>query len=251
MPQKPRKRNVLVRSHHISYAICSCTFLDKLVKLWKAAAYAFFALLPEIEYDSRGHVYHAFRCLNCTHKVSWYPDTADAGLTGALRCHIRKCWGEDVLSAADNTNDLTKSHEVVDKELSKKKPKNGSIVAMLKRFRSKIVSYSTCPHTKTEVHLRPFKIFADRGFKSLMKTGQLKHYIPHPTTVSCDTKTVFAKMHRHISNYLRKLDGLLSFATDAWTLPNHRAYIALTVHFVCEDGTPIKMILDFIEVPKV
>ncbi|PBK73743.1 hypothetical protein ARMSODRAFT_868845, partial [Armillaria solidipes] len=78
-----------------------------------------------------------------------------------------------------------------------------------------------------------------------------KHYIPHLTTVSHDTKTVFAKTHRHISNYLQKLNGLLSFATDAWTSPNHRAYIALTVHFIHEDGTPIKMILDFIEVPKV
>ncbi|KAK0431228.1 hypothetical protein EV421DRAFT_1743287 [Armillaria borealis] len=59
--------------------------LDKLAQLWKAAVYAFFTPLPDIEYNDSGHVYHAFRCLNCPHKVSWYPDTADASSTGALR----------------------------------------------------------------------------------------------------------------------------------------------------------------------
>ncbi len=51
--------------------------------------------------------------------------------------------------------------------------------------------------------LRPFNLFADRGFKSLMKTGRPQHYIPHPTTVSRDTKTVFARTRNRIAKYLR------------------------------------------------
>ncbi|KAK0435048.1 hypothetical protein EV421DRAFT_1717055 [Armillaria borealis] len=186
---------------------------EKLVKLWKAPIYAFFAPVPDIAYDDDNHVYHAFRCLNCPHKISCYPDTADAGSTGALRHHIRKCWGDDVLAAADATKDLTKSCEVIDKELGKRKPKNGSIVSMLKRFGSKVISYSTRAHTKTEVcaecvhwcaeSLWPFNLFADRGFKSLMKMGQPQHYIPHPMTVSHDTKTVFMRTRNHIAKYLR------------------------------------------------
>ncbi|KAK0438184.1 uncharacterized protein EV420DRAFT_1280157, partial [Desarmillaria tabescens] len=205
--------------------------LEKLAQLWKAAAYAFFAPLPEIEYDSNSRVFHAFQCLNCTCKVTCYPDTADAGSTGALWHHIHKCWGDDVLAAADDAKDLKKSREIVGKELAKSKPKNGSIVMMLKRFGSKIVTYATHSHTKTEVcaesvrwcaeSLRPFNLFADHGFKCLMKTGRPQHYIPHPTTVSRDTKTVFAKTCNHISKYLRKLTRMLSFATDAWTSPNH------------------------------
>lgn len=89
--------------------------------------------------------------MNCTHKVIQYPDTADAGLMGSLQCHICKCWGEDVLAAADGAKNLVKSCKVVRKELAKNKPKNRCIVVMLKRFRSKVISYSTCPHTKTEV----------------------------------------------------------------------------------------------------
>ncbi|PBK66582.1 hypothetical protein ARMSODRAFT_890327, partial [Armillaria solidipes] len=184
------------------------SILEKLVKLWKAPVYVFFSPVPDIAYDDDSHVYHAFHCLNCPHKISRYPDMADAGSTGALQHHIQKCWGDEVLAAADAMNDLTKSHEVVDKELRKHKPKNGSIVSMLKRFGSKVISYSTRAHTKTEnmfsplinaesVHwcaesLQPFNLFTDYSFKCLMKTGWPQHYILYLTTVSHDTKTIFA-----------------------------------------------------------
>ena len=41
--------------------------------------------------------------------------------------------------------------------------------------------------------------------------------------------------------------GVLSFATDTWTSPNHKAYIAVTVHFE-ENGVPISMLLDLVQV---
>lgn len=44
-------------------------------------------------------------------------------------------------------------------------------------------------------------------------------------------------------------DGSLSFGTDAWTSPNHKAYVAITVHFK-EAGTPISMLLDLVELAK-
>ncbi|KAJ8474625.1 hypothetical protein ONZ51_g7088 [Trametes cubensis] len=40
--------------------------------------------------------------------------------------------------------------------------------------------------------------------------------------------------------------GRVSFTTDGWTSPNHRAYIALGVHFE-KDGVPMSMLLDFVE----
>ena len=42
-------------------------------------------------------------------------------------------------------------------------------------------------------------------------------------------------------------DGSLSFATDAWTLLNHKAYVAVTVHFE-EKGVPVSMLLDIVDV---
>jgi hypothetical protein len=41
----------------------------------------------------------------------------------------------------------------------------------------------------------------------------------------------------------------LSFATDAWTSPNHRSFIALTVYFE-QDGTPVCLLLDIVELAK-
>ena len=39
------------------------------------------------------------------------------------------------------------------------------------------------------------------------------------------------------------------FATDVWTSPNHRAFIAVTVHFE-EKGVSISMLLDIVEVAQ-
>ncbi|KAG6904949.1 hypothetical protein DXG01_006071, partial [Tephrocybe rancida] len=44
-------------------------------------------------------------------------------------------------------------------------------------------------------------------------------------------------------------DGKLSFQTDAWTSPNHCAYVALVVNFEIK-GTPISTILNVVEVPE-
>jgi hypothetical protein len=97
--------------------------------------------------------------------------------------------------------------------------------------------------------MRPFKIVEDRGFRKLMKTGRLAYYIPSKITVSRDVKKVFVKCCQRIARSLQGYEGALSFATDAWTSPNHKPYIAVTVHFERE-GNPIAMLLDLIEVAR-
>lgn len=49
---------------------------------------------------------------------------------------------------------------------------------------------------------------------------------------------------------MKEYNGELNFATDAWTSPNHRAYVAITVHLAWE-GKPLVLVLDFIEVAEV
>lgn len=41
----------------------------------------------------------------------------------------------------------------------------------------------------------------------------------------------------------------MSFATDAWTSPNHKAFVAVTVHFQ-KDGVLVAMLLDLVEVAE-
>ena len=114
--------------------------------------------------------------------------------------------------------------------------------------------------------IRPFTIVKDRGFQSLMKTGQPKCYIPSPETVSRNVKKVFVQCRQRIAtmlqvgdkcvnmvlelnilNLLQGYDSALNFATDAWTLPNHKAYVAVTVHFE-QDSVPVAMLLDLVKV---
>lgn len=112
--------------------------------------------------------------------------------------------------------------------------------------------------------MRPFSIVEDEGFKTLMKTGRPNHYIPKRRTVARDVRYVFKKTKKRIAKILRvsvilpkndidltqtyqEHQGALSFATDAWTSPNHTPYVAITVHME-EKGVPVSLLLDIVRV---
>ena len=46
---------------------------------------------------------------------------------------------------------------------------------------------------------------------------------------------------------MQEYEGELNFATDAWTSPNHRSFVTVTVHFE-QQGIPISLLLDIVEV---
>jgi len=46
---------------------------------------------------------------------------------------------------------------------------------------------------------------------------------------------------------LQEHKGWLNFTTDVWMSPNHKVFIAVTVHFKI-DGVPMCMLLDLVEV---
>ena len=96
---------------------------------------------------------------------------------------------------------------------------------------------------------RPFKIMEDCGFQSLMKTGRPEYYIPSVTTVSQDVKKVFVNVRKRMAKMLQEYEGELNFATDAWTSSNHKAFVAVTVHFEA-NGTPMCILLDIVEVAE-
>ena len=100
-----------------------------------------------------------------------------------------------------------------------------------------------------------------------MKTGHPAYYLPLPLTVSCDVQMVFSWTWKWIAKMLRvrkascqkrrkltinnkEYDGALNFATDAWTSPNHRAFVAVTVHLE-QKGVPLCLVLDVVEVAQV
>lgn len=82
-----------------------------------------------------------------------------------------------------------------------------------------------------------------------MKTGRPEYHIPSPSTISRDVKLVFANVRQRIAQMLQTYDGDINFAMDGWTSPNHKAFVAITVHLEYE-GEPLAMLLDIVEVTK-
>ncbi len=83
-----------------------------------------------------------------------------------------------------------------------------------------------------------------------MKTGRPGYYIPSPSTCSRDAKAAFARARTKMARILREYEGKVSFATDAWTSPNHHAFMAVTAHLE-HNGEPLCFLLDIVEVAKV
>ncbi|KAG6824325.1 hypothetical protein H0H92_007188, partial [Tricholoma furcatifolium] len=231
--------------------------LEKMQKGWHTSVYALFKPDPKIIYDKSGRKSHVFACTakGCRTKVTRYLDTKDVQSTSNMRKHVRKCWGEDVLEATDSA----KNKNIARKDVIEKYKKNGSITVAFKRKGNGNITYSHRQHTKTQtrtkiVHwvtesYRLFAIVKDRGFNCLMKTGRPGYYLPHPTTVSRNVKTVFLRARKWIGRMLQEYNGHLSFATDAWTSPNHCPYIVVTVHFFMK-SKPISLLLDIVEVAE-
>ncbi|RPD52240.1 hypothetical protein L226DRAFT_438013, partial [Lentinus tigrinus ALCF2SS1-7] len=159
-------------------------------------------------------------------------DTKDAQSTGNLRKHARRCWGDDTIERADEADDADEVRLTIVKGLLR----DGSITAHFARKKG-VVTYSHRPHTKAETRL------------SLMKTGRPEYYIPSPTTISRDAKNVFVGARAKIAKMLREYQGKISFATDAWTSPNHCAFVTITAHLE-HNGQPLCFLLDIVEVAK-
>ncbi|KAF8148658.1 hypothetical protein B0H34DRAFT_636900, partial [Crassisporium funariophilum] len=194
---------------------------EQLLKEWNSPIYAFFKPIPLIEYIKESRV-HVFKCgAKCCMGKS----------NGNLCKHAKICWGEEAVAAADLTRDARAAREALGKV------KDSSITLAFERIAKGKVIYSHRQHTTTE------------AWYSLMKTGRPAYKIPSAETVSCDVKMVFVRVQQRIAKMLQEYGGALNFATDAWTSPNHKAYMAITVHFE-HDGAPISMLLDLVEVAK-
>ncbi|KIL54666.1 hypothetical protein M378DRAFT_18675 [Amanita muscaria Koide BX008] len=211
--------------------------LARLMKGWDAPVYGFYEPIPDIVYADGNRRCHVFK-----------------GSTSNLRAHSKKCWGLEAFEKADEMKDLAKVREVVNK--AKNSP-NRNIVTMFARLEAKgVVSYMHRQHTSEEVRavivkwvaesMRPYSIVEDEGFHMLMKTGRPMYRIPSMATVARDVKHVFKKTKMRIAKILQEYPGSLSFATDCWTSPNHKAYVTITVHLE-KDGLPLSFLLDIME----
>ncbi|TFY59741.1 hypothetical protein EVJ58_g5590 [Rhodofomes roseus] len=77
-----------------------------------------------------------------------------------------------------------------------------------------------------------------------------EYWIPLQWTVTRNVHNIFMHMHERIGKMLQQdFNGKLSFATDCWILPNHKAMVAFSVHFE-QNGIPARLVLDVVELAK-
>ncbi|KAG2088739.1 uncharacterized protein F5147DRAFT_587475 [Suillus discolor] len=239
--------------------------IERLMKEWTSPVYAFFDPTPRI-IENDGCWAHEFKCSarGCKTTIRRYLDKKDARSTGNMRKHVKSCWGDVVLQAADDAKDASEVHTKIIPGILR----NRSITASFERKGKGKVTYSNRQHTRAEtkgpseyisyhplsiiLHSSPtpFEIVKDRGFQSLMKTGRPEYYLPSPTTISCDVRLVFACTRQHIAKMLREYEGKINFTMDTWTSTNHRAFVAVSVHLE-HNGVPLSLPLDIVEVAKV
>ncbi|KAF8137853.1 hypothetical protein K438DRAFT_1490060, partial [Mycena galopus ATCC 62051] len=160
----------------------------------------------------------------------------DRSSTSILSKHAKKCWGEKVVSARMKGTD--------------KQVTDGSIFAAFTHQDERPAVPSDRTLTPAELRNRPLAIVDGREFRSILGAGRPEFSLPGRRTVARDLNVAFGIGRGFVEKLLREHEGRLNFATDAWTSPNHRAFLAWTVH-LHHQGRPLAFPLDVYEVPEV
>ncbi|KAF5371119.1 hypothetical protein D9758_004308 [Tetrapyrgos nigripes] len=222
--------------------------LECLQLRWSSPIYSFFHEKPDIRYE-KNRKYHFFKCKKMTCKtggVRRYLDGGDHSSTGNLKKHAVQCFGKDSVEAAV-------------KGVSEAKTTQNSIFSMFAGLGDKVVSISHRMHTNPERRAAvvrwvtesccPTNIVEDWKLCELMLAGRPQASFPHRKCVAEDVRIAFEYSSERIKSLLQEYPGQLSFTTDAWTSPNHRAFVAWTVQLQ-HQGKPLVFLLDIFEVPE-
>ncbi|KAJ7060618.1 hypothetical protein C8F01DRAFT_988032, partial [Mycena amicta] len=155
----------------------------------------------------------------------------DRSSTSNLKKHAVGCWGKDVVEAR------LKGVE------DEKKRRDGNLFSSFAKQGQRPVKTSHRAPTNAE-------IVEDRELRELLEAGHPGLKVPGRDKVARDIASAYAGSALQIGDLLKDYPGRLSFSTDAWTSPNHRAFVAWTVHLQHE-GHPLTFLLDIVEVPEV
>ncbi|KAJ7193026.1 hypothetical protein B0H12DRAFT_1039476, partial [Mycena haematopus] len=145
---------------------------------------------------------------------------ADRSSTSNLMKHATKCWGADVVKAR------MKGVEA--------QAQDGSIFAAF-------ANASARPAVASD---------QDREFKYILGAERPEFRLPGRRTVARDLRAAYERSRTYVQTLLKEYPGRLSFGTDAWTSPNHRAFLAWVVHLQHE-GELLSFPIDVYEVPEV
>jgi len=116
------------------------------MKDWVSPVYAFFNPKPQIVIIG-GRRAHEFKCIakGCKGTTCRFLNKKDAWSTGNMRKHVKACWGEDALAAADAKDVNEACTKIVGGIL-----RNGTITVSFERKGKGKMTYSHRQHTYAE-----------------------------------------------------------------------------------------------------
>ncbi|XP_057950855.1 zinc finger BED domain-containing protein RICESLEEPER 2-like [Malania oleifera] len=91
----------------------------------------------------------------------------------------------------------------------------------------------------------PFKFVENMRFKHLMKVVCPRFRIPSSWIISRDCYDLYMKERLKLKKFLKTSSQRVSFTTDTWTSLQKVNYMCLTAHFISNDWTLNKKILNF------
>jgi hypothetical protein len=220
-----------------------------LQKTWRSAIYHFYNPNVSIGYED-DRLFHFFKCTARVCKAAMggvrrYQDSKDRNSTTNLKQHAIRCFGAEAVKLC--------------LEPAAAEAVNGSIFTAFARQGQQPVHHTHRTHTSIEARARivkwvtennrPVTIIDDTELRELLLAGRPQLTLPSRHTVARDIDACFEHCRDRIKTLLQDHAGRLHFATDCWTSPNHRAFVAWTVHFAFR-GEMLAFLLDIVELPE-
>ncbi|KAJ7825836.1 hypothetical protein B0H14DRAFT_2596296 [Mycena olivaceomarginata] len=184
---------------------------------------------PKLDRDDDGREYQFFKCSapwGCKHKGKGTTrfqtnkngsKVTDKSSTSNLVKHAKKCWGADVVEA--RMKGCRGAGKGCDHPVQ---PSDRMLTEA--ELRAHIVRWVIENH-------RPLNFVEDREFRLIFSAGRPEFRLPGRCAVSRDLNAAYGRARAHIEALLTVgYNGRLSFSTDTWTSPNHRAFVAWIVH---------------------
>ena len=97
---------------------------------------------------------------------------------------------------------------------------------------------------------RPVQAVEDWQLHVLLSAGCPFINLPSHMTCSRDIIAAYKEAHKVVTKLLQEMPSYLHFDTDAWTSPNHCAFIVWMVQFEFQ-GEIVNFLLEIIKVPEV
>jgi hypothetical protein len=89
-----------------------------------------------------------------------------------------------------------------------------------------------------------FNVVDDPNFREMIHTMNPAAVVPSKDTIRREIDRRFGEEKKRVRSMLQGVPGRLSFAVDAWTSPNMRAFLGITVHWIDADWELRSLLLD-------